>query len=130
MSPVRFVVSRHIVTSMRKIGLVILGIVVLGLVGYALFRQQSVVVDRGLKPETTSQAPPAPQEPELVNEPRTQLAEAKKLIDSGAVTVIDVRDADSYIASHIPGAMQIPLARIEGEIDYLPKGKPIITYCT
>lgn len=112
---------------MRKLVLAALGIVVLGLVGYALFRQQSVVVDRGLKPAATQTT----QEPqELVNVPRTQLADAKKLVDSGAVTIIDVRDADSFIASHIPGALQIPLARIEGEVDYLPKGKPILTYCT
>jgi len=116
---------------MRKIVLVALGVVVLALVGYALFRQQSVVVDRGLKPETTTQPPvAAQQEPELIGVPRTQLADAKKLIDSGAVTVIDVRDADSYTASHIPGSLQIPLTRVEGEVDYLPKGKPILTYCT
>ena len=114
---------------MRKIGLVILGIVVLGLVGFALFRQQSVVVDRGLKPEVTQTTAPV-QEPELVPVPRTNVADAKKLLDSGAVTIIDVRDADSYVASHIPGSLQIPLARVEGEVDYLPKTKPILTYCT
>ena len=110
---------------MRKIVLVILGIAVLGLVAFALFRQQAVEV-----PKQTAEAPAPTQEPELVNVPRTQLADAKKLIDAGAVTVIDVRDADSFIASHIPGSLQIPLARIEGEVDYLPKGKPILTYCT
>jgi len=62
--------------------------------------------------------------------PRVPLPDAKKEIDSGKYTVIDVRDAQSYINGHIPGAMHIPLARIEGEIPYLPKGKPIITYCT
>ena len=113
---------------MRKIALVVLGLAVLGLVGFALFRQQPVPAP--VSKQAEAPAPPPKQEPELVNEPRTQLADAKKLIDSGAVTVIDVRDADSYIASHIPGALQIPLARIEGEVDYLPKGKPILTYCT
>ena len=114
---------------MRKIVLVVLGIAVAGLVGFALFRQQPVEVS-GPKPAATQPAP-APQEPpELLAVPRTQLADAKKLIDSGAVTILDVRDADSYIASHIPGALQIPLARVEGEVDYLPKGKPILAYCT
>jgi rhodanese-related sulfurtransferase len=46
------------------------------------------------------------------------------------VTIIDVRDAASYAASHIPGALHIPLARIEGEIQYLPKDKQIVTYCS
>ena len=113
---------------MRKIVPIVLGIAVLALVGFALFRQQQPVVDRGLKPIETPQ--PHPQEPELINVPRTQLADAKKQIDSGAVTIIDVRDADSYVAAHIPGSIQIPLPRIEGEVDYLPKGKPIVTYCT
>ncbi len=69
-------------------------------------------------------------EPELTSIPRTPLATAKQEIDQGSVVVIDVRDADSYVAAHIPGSLQIPLARIEGEINYLPRGKPILTYCT
>lgn len=55
--------------------------------------------------------------------------ELKPQFDRGEVTIIDVRDADPFVQSHIPGALQIPLARIEGEIAYLPKGKPIVTYC-
>jgi rhodanese-related sulfurtransferase len=54
----------------------------------------------------------------------------KKLVDAGQVTVIDVRSMEQFVASHIPGALHIPVARIEGEIPYLPKGKPIVTYCT
>ena len=46
------------------------------------------------------------------------------------MAILDVRDVDAYAASHIPGALQIPLARVEGEIPYLPKDKPLITYCT
>lgn len=56
--------------------------------------------------------------------------ELKPQFDRGEVTIIDVREADQFLQSHIPGALQIPLARIEGEIAYLPKGKPIVTYCT
>lgn len=48
----------------------------------------------------------------------------------GEVVVIDVRDIDSYTASHIAGAMHIPLSRIEGEIPYHKGSKPIVTYCT
>lgn len=78
---------------------------------------------------------PAPQpvaqpHDELAGVPRTSLARAATEVQRGSVTIIDVRDADSYIAGHIPGAMQIPLARIEGEVGYFPRGKPILTYCT
>jgi len=39
-------------------------------------------------------------------------------------------DAADYTAAHIPGAMHIPLSFIQGELLYLPRGKPIVTYCT
>ena len=114
---------------MRKVlPLVVGAVAVIALVTWALMRQRPPeTASGGLKP-----APPqtATQEPELVSVPRTKLADAKKDIDAGAVLVIDVRDAQAYIASHIPGAIQIPLARIEGEISYLPRNKPIVTYCT
>lgn len=61
---------------------------------------------------------------------RVAADELRAQFDRGEVTIIDVREADQYADSHIPGALQIPLARIEGEISYLPKGKPIVTYCT
>jgi rhodanese-related sulfurtransferase len=44
--------------------------------------------------------------------------------------VIDVRDVDAYLAGHIEGALQIPLSYIAGEVPYLRRGKPIVTYCT
>lgn len=56
--------------------------------------------------------------------------ELKTALDAGQIVVIDVRSMDQYVASHIPGSMHIPVARIEGEIPYLPKDKPIVTYCT
>lgn len=61
---------------------------------------------------------------------RMTIDELKLQFDRGEVTVIDVRDQADFLQSHIPGALQIPLSRIEGEISYLPKGKPIVTYCT
>ena len=85
------------------------------------------------KPQESIPTPAFPQpvaDSDLTSVPRIQLAEARQRIESGSVTLIDVRDADSYIAGHIPGALQIPLSRIEGEAGYLPREKPIITYCT
>lgn len=48
----------------------------------------------------------------------------------GEVTVIDVRGATDYANGHVPGAMNIPLASIEAQLDRIPKGKPVVTYCT
>jgi hypothetical protein len=70
------------------------------------------------------------QEPELLSIPRITADELRTRIDRGEVAVIDVRDIESYRASHIPGALHIPLSFIEGEIPYLPRDKALVAYCT
>lgn len=95
---------------------------------------------RGVEPtDTATTATLAP----LANEPprpniegdrtsvkRISVEDMHAKMNRGEITVIDVRDETSFEASHVPGALHIPLARIEGEIDKLPKNKPIVTYCT
>jgi predicted sulfurtransferase len=61
---------------------------------------------------------------------RTSSRELAALMKSGDVIVLDVRDVDAYVAGHLEGALHIPLSYIQGEIPYLRKGKPIVTYCT
>ena len=56
--------------------------------------------------------------------------ELKPLVDRGEVVFIDVRSAEQYTALHIDKALHIPVASVEGEIQYLPKDKLIVTYCT
>ncbi|HXH37987.1 MAG TPA: rhodanese-like domain-containing protein [Thermoanaerobaculia bacterium] len=72
----------------------------------------------------------APAEQSLESIPRIQVPDLNQRIDRGEVVVIDVRAAVDYTAGHIPGAMHIPLAYIQNELPYLPRGKPIVTYCT
>ena len=71
-----------------------------------------------------------PTKEEVVGVPRTKPEDVLQGFEAHALTIIDVRDADSYKERHIPGALHIPLAYIAGEIPYLPKDKPIVTYCT
>ena len=84
----------------------------------------------------TNPLTPTPAEPvhtqdaEHASAPRIEFADLKDAVAKGKVTVIDVRDSISYSNGHIPGAMHIPLARIETEMQFLPKNKPIVTYCT
>jgi hypothetical protein len=66
----------------------------------------------------------------LESVPRIFVAALKEKIDRGEVVVMDVRDIDSYTASHIGGAMHIPVSYLETELPYLPRGKPIVAYCT
>ena len=47
----------------------------------------------------------------------------------GLVTVLDVRPAEEYEAGHLPGAINIPLAKLEGRLNKLPKNKEIVAYC-
>jgi hypothetical protein len=61
---------------------------------------------------------------------RISAEDLREKVNAGAVTVIDVRDASAYAAAHIPGSLHIPLASVEANLDRLPKGKPIVAYCT
>ena len=56
--------------------------------------------------------------------------EAKALMDAGAV-VIDVRDRSMSGATHLPGAMLIPLEVLEANLAQLEaaRAKSIIVYC-
>lgn len=45
---------------------------------------------------------------------------------SGAI-LMDVREADEFRSGHIPGAVNVPLSRINA-ID-IPKEKPLYVYC-
>jgi 3-mercaptopyruvate sulfurtransferase SseA len=64
--------------------------------------------------------------------PRVPLEEAKTALDSGAAVLVDVRPPEAFASSHVAGAINIPLADIEGNpADLtLDKDEWIITYCT
>ena len=60
------------------------------------------------------------------------LEESIAAMQSGEAVIVDVRSAQAYQASHIPGAVSIPLGEIETNPTglNLDKDKWIITYCT
>ena len=64
--------------------------------------------------------------------PRVTVEEAKVALDSGAAVIVDVRSQSAYDASHIAGALFIPLGEFETNIANLDLGRDqwIITYCT
>ncbi|MEU6377231.1 rhodanese-like domain-containing protein [Streptomyces sp. NPDC046909] len=45
--------------------------------------------------------------------PRASVTEARRLFRDGEAVLVDVREADEFRAGHIPGALHIPLARLE-----------------
>lgn len=74
--------------------------------------------------------PPTPVSGDRSEVKRIAAEDLKAKYDRGEVTIIDVRDANSYAAGHIPGAMHIPFASMQGMIDLVPRGKEIVAYCT
>ena len=62
---------------------------------------------------------------------RIPVAQLKALLASGAVLLLDVRDADSYVAGHLPGAILVPLSDLAGRIPEVRRESgPIVAYCT
>ena len=47
----------------------------------------------------------------------------------GDVIVLDVRPREEYEAGHIPGAVSVPLAYLQGRLASLPRGAEIVAYC-
>jgi hypothetical protein len=62
--------------------------------------------------------------------PRIAAEDLRAKVNRSEVTVIDVRQAADYARGHIAGAINIPFASIETQLDQIPKGKEIVTYCT
>jgi rhodanese-related sulfurtransferase len=53
----------------------------------------------------------------------------KELIDAGA-QLVEVLPAEEYREQHLPGAIHLPLRRIEKEAgDVLDHSRPVIVYC-
>ncbi len=73
-------------------------------------------------------ATPFVPEPTLL--PRVVAEDAKQAYDNGKAIFIDVRSEGQFEQSHIPGALNIPLAALETRYTELDEHTWIITYCT
>lgn len=47
----------------------------------------------------------------------------------GLVTVLDVRPPEEYAAGHLPGAINVPVDKLQSYLAKLPKRKEIVAYC-
>lgn len=81
--------------------------------------------------------------PDVVSSPPSTAAQQKdpairisveqflKLVAARKVTIVDVRDEESFATAHIPGALSIPLASVESAIGRLRSlAQPVVTYCS
>jgi SAM-dependent methyltransferase len=104
-----------------------------------------LVAERVLDTEET-QARPVPPEPavpadspatcgteaELASaDLRVSVAQLKALLTAGPVLVLDVRDADSYVAGHVAGAILVSLDELAERLpEFQKESRPIVAYCT
>ena len=55
--------------------------------------------------------------------------EALERLRKGLITVLDVRPAEEYAAGHLPGAINVPVERLEKYLSKLPRRKEVVAYC-
>ena len=74
---------------------------------------------------------PAFAEPEQSPVPVPQKLLLSYLADNSTFTLIDARSAEEYAASHISGAINVPVAALEASLELLPAdhAAPIVVYC-
>ena len=84
----------------------------------------------GTTGQTATYTPNPPSADESASVARISVTDLRAKLDAKQVTVIDVRDKTSFISSHIPGSYHVPMATVESQVSFLPKDKPIVTYCT
>jgi rhodanese-related sulfurtransferase len=62
-------------------------------------------------------------------EPVSREELARRLQDGDNLVVLDVRPAAEYAASHLPGAVSIPVAELRRRLAELPVDREIVAYC-
>lgn len=86
-----------------------LGILVVVLAGVFLFN-----------PGDTATADTLPRE--------ISVSEASTMRDAGAF-ILDVREPDEWVESHIPGATLIPLGELASRVDEVPQDQEVVVVC-
>lgn len=90
----------------------------------------SLVMTAGCGQTSSSQQSPAPEKKEAIYHKITP-EEAKKMMDSQKVTVLDVRTQEEYDSGHIAKAKLLPVDTIEASAEAALKDKDatILVYC-
>jgi rhodanese-related sulfurtransferase len=57
------------------------------------------------------------------------IAELRRLVEEGTVTLLDVRPVLEYRQGHIPNARSIPVAELERRLSELPREREVVAYC-
>ncbi len=54
--------------------------------------------------------------------------DAHRLVAAGA-TLVDVRTAEEFADGHLSGAVNIPVADLQGRLAEIPANRPVVVYC-
>jgi rhodanese-related sulfurtransferase len=57
------------------------------------------------------------------------VAELRRLLEEGTVTLLDVRPELEYRQGHITGARSIPVAELERRLAEVPRDREVVAYC-
>ena len=55
--------------------------------------------------------------------------DAALLCEEGAALIVDVREPDEHVRMRIPGALSLPLSRLDQPGATLPQGRPVLFHC-
>ncbi len=64
-----------------------------------------------------------------VTSPQDSRAEVKEMVTNPEATLVDVRIPEQFAEKTAPGAINIPLAVIEENLDFFRKQKQIVVFC-
>jgi rhodanese-related sulfurtransferase len=65
----------------------------------------------------------------LTLNPDTSPPEAKKLLESGSIRLVDVREPSEFASGHLPSAHLVPLGTIEEVARSWDRQQPVLVYC-
>jgi rhodanese-related sulfurtransferase len=60
----------------------------------------------------------------------TDREELRRMLEPGDVQLVEVLPREEYEEEHLPGAISIPLRRLDGEArERLDPARPVVVYC-
>jgi thiosulfate sulfurtransferase len=54
---------------------------------------------------------------------------AKEMMDTGAVTIVDIRDPSAFAAGHVPGALSLNNSNVDDFVATADRDKPVLVFC-
>lgn len=72
---------------------------------------------------------PGSGDPERASIPQISAAQLATQLEHGSGNVIDVRSHSEWMAGHLPGVNNIPLAHLGERLDEIPRDKPVVVHC-